>query len=117
MRRSKRPQGQIEPHLALGAKSSGRAINVTAAAFALGLPAPRDVDDLLQNELAGEVRLILDAIDRGEVEPPTIAFPTSASHFWSRGWNPLRRKTTWKHDIRSDAIHANLMRKSLRPFH
>ena len=46
---------QIRPHLSLGAGSSGGVINVTATAFALGLPAHCDLDDLLQNGRADEV--------------------------------------------------------------
>lgn len=47
---------------ALGMEMPQGMVNITASATALGLPAPRDIDDLLQNERAVEVRTVIDAL-------------------------------------------------------
>ncbi len=47
---------------ALGIEAAEGVINVTATGEALGLPVPKDVDDLLQNGLGAQVRGVRDAI-------------------------------------------------------
>jgi hypothetical protein len=47
---------------ALGMETAQGMVDITASAIALGLPAPRDIDDLLQNERAVEVRTVIDAL-------------------------------------------------------
>ncbi len=49
---------QTENGYALGLESEGGVINLTATGAALGLPAPQDMDDLLQNGLGEQVRAI-----------------------------------------------------------
>ncbi len=48
--------------IALGLEAEGGVINLTATATNLGLPAPRDIDDLLQNGLGAQVRAVRDAV-------------------------------------------------------
>lgn len=64
---------QVGGGLALGAEFDDSVINISATAAALGLPAPRDVDDLLQNHRASDVRLVLDAVRRDNVKAVVIA--------------------------------------------
>lgn len=45
--------------LALGAETGGGVLNISATAAALGLPAPLDVDDLLQNGLGLQVAAVM----------------------------------------------------------
>ncbi|WP_027531734.1 fumarylacetoacetate hydrolase family protein [Bradyrhizobium sp. WSM3983] len=52
--------------LTLAAESEDGVIDVTATAAKLGLPAPRDIDDLLQNKRAAEVRAVLAAVKRSK---------------------------------------------------
>ncbi len=47
---------------ALGLESEGGVVDVTATAAKLGLPAPRDIDDLLQTGSGAQVRAVRDAI-------------------------------------------------------
>jgi 2-keto-4-pentenoate hydratase/2-oxohepta-3-ene-1,7-dioic acid hydratase in catechol pathway len=47
---------------ALGLHTEGGMVNLTATAAKLGVPAPRDMDDLLQNQLANEVSVVIDAL-------------------------------------------------------
>ncbi len=55
---------RVDGALALGVEVGERVLNVTATAASCGLPAPRDVDDLLQNRRASDVRAVLDAVER-----------------------------------------------------
>ncbi|WP_244119382.1 fumarylacetoacetate hydrolase family protein [Burkholderia gladioli] len=48
--------------LALGAEIDGRIVNITRAGRELNLPAPADIDDLIQNGLAGQVRAIVERV-------------------------------------------------------
>ena len=64
---------RVDGGLALGAEFDDSVINISATAAALGLPAPRDVDDLLQENRAAEVRAVLDAVKSGKVRPVVIA--------------------------------------------
>jgi 2-keto-4-pentenoate hydratase/2-oxohepta-3-ene-1,7-dioic acid hydratase in catechol pathway len=64
---------RVDGGLALGAEIDDGVINISATAAALGLPAPRDVDDLLQKHRAAEVGVVLDAVKRGKVKPVAIA--------------------------------------------
>ena len=50
--------------LALGAEIEGGIVDITRTAAALGLSAPQDMDDLLQNRRAAEVRAVLEAVGR-----------------------------------------------------
>jgi hypothetical protein len=47
---------------ALGLETETGLLNITATGAALGMPAPVDVDDLLQNGRGEEVRLIRHAV-------------------------------------------------------
>jgi 2-keto-4-pentenoate hydratase/2-oxohepta-3-ene-1,7-dioic acid hydratase in catechol pathway len=58
---------------ALGTETTGGVMNVTRTAEALGLPAPRDMDDLLQNGLGAQVRAVLDAASKNVAATSTIA--------------------------------------------
>jgi 2-keto-4-pentenoate hydratase/2-oxohepta-3-ene-1,7-dioic acid hydratase in catechol pathway len=49
---------------ALGVEMEGGVLNVTATATALGLPAPRDVDDLLQNGRGAQARAVMEAVSK-----------------------------------------------------
>jgi 2-keto-4-pentenoate hydratase/2-oxohepta-3-ene-1,7-dioic acid hydratase in catechol pathway len=53
---------RIGSKFALGVETEGGVLNLTQTANALGLPAPRDTDDLLQNQRASEIRTVLDAV-------------------------------------------------------
>ena len=55
---------RIDGALALGVEVGERVLNVTATAASCGLPGPRDMDDLLQNRRASDVRAVLDAVER-----------------------------------------------------
>ncbi len=46
----------------LGAKVEGGVLDISATASALGAPAPRDMDDLLQNGSGAQVQAMLDAV-------------------------------------------------------
>ncbi|WP_244129108.1 hypothetical protein [Burkholderia gladioli] len=48
--------------LALGAEIDGRIVNITRAGRELNLPAPADIDDLIQNGLADQVRAIVERV-------------------------------------------------------
>ncbi len=58
--------------LTLGVETTEGVIDLTATAAALGLPAPRDVDDLLQNRRGAEVRAVLDALERNTTSAVVI---------------------------------------------
>ena len=62
----------VDGGLALGAEIDGGVINITATGRLSGLPAPRDIDDLLQAQRASEVRTLLDAIKHGKTKPVLI---------------------------------------------
>lgn len=53
---------RVDDGYALGAEVKGGVVNLTTLAAAIGLSAPRDIDDLLQNGRAPEVRAVLEAI-------------------------------------------------------
>lgn len=53
---------RVDGALALGAEIDGRIVNITRAGRELNLPAPADIDDLLQNGLADQVRAIVERI-------------------------------------------------------
>ncbi len=55
---------RIDHGTALGLETPDGMLDVGATARALGLPAPRDVDDLLQNGLGPQLRAIRDAVLR-----------------------------------------------------
>ncbi|KWF06549.1 5-carboxymethyl-2-hydroxymuconate isomerase [Burkholderia pseudomultivorans] len=60
---------RVREKLALGAEIDGQLVNITRAGNALSLPAPADVDDLIQNGRAAEVRAIVDQlIARGDAK-------------------------------------------------
>jgi 2-keto-4-pentenoate hydratase/2-oxohepta-3-ene-1,7-dioic acid hydratase in catechol pathway len=66
--------------LTLGAEIDGQLINITRAGNTLSLPVPADMDDLIQNSRAAEVRAIVDQLnERGEaksfVEPESTFAP------------------------------------------
>ena len=63
---------RAEDGYALGLEWEHGVLNVTATAQALGLPAPQDVDALLQQGLGGQVRFVLEAV----VRRPDIAIST-----------------------------------------
>ncbi|MBE7212591.1 MAG: FAA hydrolase family protein, partial [Gluconacetobacter diazotrophicus] len=50
--------------LALGAETRHGVVDVSATAAAMGLDAPRDMDDLLRGRGVAAVRMVLDAADR-----------------------------------------------------
>ncbi len=50
---------QTSDGLALGAEHEGGVLNVTATAARMGLPAPSDMDDLLQNGLGSQVSAVM----------------------------------------------------------
>ncbi|WP_414439673.1 fumarylacetoacetate hydrolase family protein [Burkholderia sp. 22PA0106] len=63
----------------LGAETEHGVLDLVASAAALGLPMPQDMDALLQEGRAGEVRAVLDAVAqrsdaRRIVEPAALAF-------------------------------------------
>jgi 2-keto-4-pentenoate hydratase/2-oxohepta-3-ene-1,7-dioic acid hydratase in catechol pathway len=53
---------QIGNSFALGAELDGKIVNISEIGALLNMPAPADVDDLLQNDRAAEVRAIVDRI-------------------------------------------------------
>jgi len=53
---------RVDGGLAVGAEIDGKIINITRAGAALNLPAPRDMDDLIQNERGADVQVILEHI-------------------------------------------------------
>ena len=55
---------RVGADLALGAEIEGGILDITRTAAALGLNAPHDMDDLLQNRRAAEVQAVLDAVGR-----------------------------------------------------
>ena len=55
---------RTEEGYALGLEVEGGILDVSATAARLGLPAPRDVDDLLQNGLGAQVQAVVEAADR-----------------------------------------------------
>ncbi len=65
--------------LALGAEVDGGVLNVTATAAALGLPAPRDMDDLLRNGLGAQVAAVVERVAGTPGEDVTI--PLAAVRF------------------------------------
>ena len=63
----------------LGLETEAGVLNVTATGAALGLPAPRDMDDLLQNGLGEQVRTIRKALaDKPE---SAVVVPTPEASF------------------------------------
>ncbi|MEW9586466.1 fumarylacetoacetate hydrolase family protein [Paraburkholderia sp. DGU8] len=70
---------RVDGALALGAEIDGRLVNVTRAGTALSLPAPVDMDDLIQNHRAADVRAIVDQLrERGDAESFTVPESTFA---------------------------------------
>ena len=65
--------------LSLGAEIEGGILDVTRTAAALGLSAPHDMDDLLQNRRAAEVRAVLEAVGRDRLRANVI--PTAEAAF------------------------------------
>lgn len=63
---------RVADGLALGAQIDGRVLNVTQTGAALGLPAPRDMDDLLQNQRANDVRAIVDRATQHPADFPLL---------------------------------------------
>ncbi len=59
----------------LGVKTAKGVLDVTAAATALNMPAPADMDDLLQNGRGGVLRALVDAADKA----PGATYLTEAS--------------------------------------
>jgi 2-keto-4-pentenoate hydratase/2-oxohepta-3-ene-1,7-dioic acid hydratase in catechol pathway len=57
---------------ALGVEVDQAVINITATAKRSGLPAPKDIDDLLQSQRGFEVQAVLDAVKAGKAVPVTI---------------------------------------------
>jgi 2-keto-4-pentenoate hydratase/2-oxohepta-3-ene-1,7-dioic acid hydratase in catechol pathway len=53
---------RIGDGLALGAEIDGRLVNITRAGNALSLPVPADMDDLIQNRRAADVRAVVDQL-------------------------------------------------------
>jgi 2-keto-4-pentenoate hydratase/2-oxohepta-3-ene-1,7-dioic acid hydratase in catechol pathway len=53
---------QIGNSFALGAELDGKIVNISEIGTLLNMPAPADVDDLLQNDRAADVRAIVDRI-------------------------------------------------------
>jgi len=53
---------QIGNSFALGAELDGKIVNISEIGALFNMPAPADVDDLLQNDRAAEVRAIVDRI-------------------------------------------------------
>ena len=64
---------------ALGAETAGGIMNVTATAAALGLPAPSDTDDLLQNGLGAQVQAVLSAA--ASRPDAAVVIPADAAKF------------------------------------
>ena len=62
----------------LGIETTDGILNVAATAAALGLPAPRDVDDLLQSGTGAQVRAVLDDVARHPEKAVTIALQEAA---------------------------------------
>jgi hypothetical protein len=52
----------VDGKLALGAEIDGQLINISRAGSALALPAPVDMDDLIQNHRAADVRAVVDQL-------------------------------------------------------
>jgi len=70
---------RVDGALALGVKIAEKVVNLTQAGNTLKLPAPRDMDDLLQNRRAADVRAIVDRIvqrpaDFASVDPAAVEF-------------------------------------------
>jgi 2-keto-4-pentenoate hydratase/2-oxohepta-3-ene-1,7-dioic acid hydratase in catechol pathway len=63
---------RVDGGLALGAEIGEGVINITATAGAVGLPAPKDLDDLLQAQRAPDVRAVLDAVKQGKAKPVIV---------------------------------------------
>lgn len=55
---------RVDGAFALGAEIEGRVINLTQAGATLGVPVPLDMDDLLQNRRAADVRTLFNRIAR-----------------------------------------------------
>ena len=64
---------------ALGAETAGGIVNVTATAAALGLPAPSDTDDLLQNGLGAQVQAVVSAA--ASRPDAAVVIPAGAAEF------------------------------------
>ena len=63
---------------ALGIETPRGVLDVSATGKALGLPAPADMDDLLQNGLAAQVRAILEAVD-AQPDAASVSAPSDVS--------------------------------------
>ncbi|KEY57620.1 hypothetical protein [Serratia sp. DD3] len=63
---------------AVGAEIDGKIVNITQAGAIFGLPAPSDIDDLLQNQRAADVRAIVERIrssaDHSAIEVTEVDF-------------------------------------------
>jgi 2-keto-4-pentenoate hydratase/2-oxohepta-3-ene-1,7-dioic acid hydratase in catechol pathway len=53
---------RVDGALALGAELDGQLVNITRAGSALSLPVPIDMDDLIQNHRASDVRAVVDQL-------------------------------------------------------
>ena len=76
---------QTSSGLALGVQTEHGVLNVTATAVALGLPAPRDMDELLQRGLGAQVRAVMAAVDQSPaagvvVDSQTLIFAPLVTH-------------------------------------
>ncbi|MFM0180756.1 fumarylacetoacetate hydrolase family protein [Paraburkholderia aspalathi] len=68
---------RVECALALGAEMDGLLINISRAGHALSLPVPADMDDLIQNRRAAEVRAVVDQL-RASGETRSFSEPNGA---------------------------------------
>jgi 2-keto-4-pentenoate hydratase/2-oxohepta-3-ene-1,7-dioic acid hydratase in catechol pathway len=69
---------RVDGNLALGAETIEGVVNISATAAAMGVPAPQDVDELLQRQRAAQVRTVLDAVRQGKTKPVIIPKPEAA---------------------------------------
>jgi 2-keto-4-pentenoate hydratase/2-oxohepta-3-ene-1,7-dioic acid hydratase in catechol pathway len=67
----------VDGKLALGAEIDGQLINISRAGSALALPAPVDMDDLIQNHRAADVRAVVDQLQARD-ETKSFAEPDGA---------------------------------------
>ncbi|PVZ86636.1 FAA hydrolase family protein [Serratia sp. S1B] len=69
---------RINGGFAVGAEIDGKIVNITQAGAIFGLPAPVDIDDLLQNQRGADIRAIVERIrasdDRSAIEVTQVEF-------------------------------------------
>ena len=95
---------RVDGALALAAEIDGALINITRAGNALSLPAPADVDDLIQNRRAADVRAVVDQLrERGDAESFAVAQSTFA---------PLVTRPQ-KSSVWDSTIRRTLLRRAL----